>query len=433
MTTGLADEPLPEVEPAGTVRFQVLGAFALLAGLTYFDRICMAMAIAPIRREMGLNDFEVGVVFSAFTLGYAIFEVPAGRLGDAIGPRKVLARVVLWWSMFTALTGWVGGFVALLVVRFAFGAGEAGAFPNMARALTRWYPPRQRGRAQGVLWMTSRVGGALAPPLTAWLMWRVSWRFTFLVYGLFGLAWTAPFWSWYRDEPDEHPSVSAAERKWLRSWRPAKPEPEHKDAPWRLIFRNLSIWGLAGATFWSAFGWYFYITRLPEYLEKVRGFSTESSAWLSGVPLALGIFGCYFGGWVSDRLVILLGSTRWARRSVGAFGMALASVLFLLAISATNPTHTILLMGLASFCNDLPQSLVWAASMDLGERHAGSVSGIVSTTSALGALFSPILFGTMIHHGWGWTPALVSAGAAFLLSTVCWLVVDPSRPLEEVR
>jgi sugar phosphate permease len=410
-------------------RFQVLGAFSVLAALTYLDRICMAQAAGPIREELGLNARQMSLIFGAFTLGYSIFEVPTGRLGDAIGPRRVLVRVVLWWSLFTALTGWVSGLVPLLLVRFAFGAGEAGAFPNIARALTGWFPPAQRGRVQGTIWTTARLGGAVAPPLTAALISAIGWRQAFFAFGALGLVWVLPFWLWYRDDPDEHPSVTPGERDWIRSWSPpgARGAAGHAPAPWRRILTNPSVLGLAGATFWSAFGWYFFVTWLPTYLESGRGLTMSSASWLAALPLSFGVFGCWIGGWVSDRLIDFFGGLRWARRVVGFTGMMMASVWFLLGVRAANPVGAVVCMALASFFNDLSLSSLWAANMDIGERHAGSVSGLVNTASGAGALLSPFLFGSLLDAGWGWTPSLVCAGAGFMLSGLCWLLVDPTR------
>ncbi|MEO6811673.1 MAG: MFS transporter [Isosphaeraceae bacterium] len=416
------------VPPGGYVRFLVLGAFALLAALTYLDRICMAQAAGPIRAELGLNEWQMGLVFSAFTLAYALCEIPTGRLVDRIGPRKVLTRIILWWSAFTSLTGLTRGLGSLLAVRFAFGMGEAGAFPGIACALTRWFPPSQRGRIQGVIWSMARVGGALAPPLTAALIAAIGWRHTFLVFGAVGLVWVIPFWFWYRDDPETNPRVSPEERAWIRSWTVAEPDPgEESGAPWRRILTNRSVQGLAGATFWSAFGWYFFISWLPTYLETERGLSLHRAAWLAGLPLLFGIAGCALGGWLGDRLSARLGSTRWSRRLIGSVGMTSACVCFLLGVRAADPVHAVLLMALASFFNDLPASSLWAANMDIGERHAGSVSGVVGTSSAVGAVISPLLFGFLLNRGWGWTPALVMAGLAFLCSGLSWLLVDSTR------
>jgi sugar phosphate permease len=424
-----ADEPLtPRAAPWTQVRFQVLAAFAMLAGLTYFDRICISQAARPMGRDLGLDEFAKGLVFSAFTLAYALFEVPTGWLGDAIGPRKVLVRVVLWWSAFTALTGRVIGLRSLLFVRFAFGAGEAGAFPNIARALTRWFPSSQRGRVQAVIWTASRLGGAVAPPITAFLIASIGWRHAFLVFGCAGVLWAVPFWLWYRDDPAEHPRVSPEEREYLQSSQAGELSgvPTSLPTPWARIAANRSVWGLSLAAFWSAFGWYFFITWLPTYLEEGRSLPATTASWLAGLPLLFGIFGCTIGGWLSDALALRVG-TRWARRAVGCVAMMAAGLCFQLAVVSYASAQTIVFLALASFCNDLPMSSLWAANMDVGERFAGSVSGVVSAASAAGALISPLLFGALLNSGHGWTPALIVAGLGFPLSGLCWLLVDPTR------
>ncbi len=415
--------------PTGSVRFKVLGVFAALAGLTYLDRICMAQAATSIRADLGLNAEQMGMVFSAFTLGYALFEVPGGWLGDQIGARRVLFRVVLWWSAFTALTGAVGGLLSLLFVRFAFGAGEAGAFPNIARALTHWFPSHQRGRVQSAIWTTSRVGGALAPILTGYLIAEVGWRWTFAAYGALGLVWAIPFRLWYRDDPELHPEVSDGERAWLR--KNATPVAAHgshgEGAPWGRILTNRSVIGLSAATFWSAFSWYFFITWMPTYLENERGVSLSASSWLSSLPMLLGIFGCALGGWLGDAMVRWMRGPRYARRLLGFICMTLAFFCFLMGMRATAPLVAVLWMAVASFFNDMPQSGLWAANMDVGERHAGSVSGVVASSSAAGAFLSPMIFGWILQNQYGWTPALAIAAVGFLLSGLSWLLVDPTR------
>jgi sugar phosphate permease len=421
-------DEIPGTLPSGVVRYQVLACFAALASITYLDRICMAQAAGPISETLGLDKRQMGLVFSAFTLAYMLFEVPTGWLGDRIGPRRVLVRVVLWWSLFTALTGWAPGLWSMLAVRLAFGAGEAGAFPNIARALTRWFPTDQRGRAQGVVWTTARLGGAIAPPLTAAIMSAVGWRATFVLYGLLGLVWAGFFWSWYRDEPAEHPSITLDELRWLKARLGGGAEPATREAaPWGRILGNPSVWGLAGSTCCVSFAWFFNATWLPTYLEEARGLDLNRASWYASLPFVFGVVGCALGGWISDRLVVTLGGPKWARRVVGFSGSILAGVCFLLSLRVDSAGEAILLMALSAFFNDLTLSSLWAASMDIGERDAGRVAGVMNTASGLGGFLSPIVFGELLNRNVGWTTALTLAGAAFLVGGVFWLLVDPTR------
>src|SRR5215510_4883916 len=204
---------------ATRVRGRVLAFAFLLAVVTYLDRICISAAAPFIMEDLQLSLLQMGVVFSAFTLAYSLFEIPSGWLGDVRGPRRVLTRIVLWWSAFTMLTGAARGLYSLVAIRFLFGAGEAGAFPNIARSFSRWFPVRERGRANGVMFLGSRMGGMLSAPIALLLVTRVGWRLSFVFFGTIGIVWAAAWYVWYRDRPEEHPGVDAEELAWIRQDR----------------------------------------------------------------------------------------------------------------------------------------------------------------------------------------------------------------------
>jgi len=423
-----ASDP-PGREPEARARYEVLALFCLLSGITYLDRICISQAASSMQRDLGLNKEQMALVFSAFTLAYLLFEIPTGWLGDRFGPKKILIRIVIWWSAFTALTGSAGGLWSLLLIRFAFGAGEAGAFPNIARALVRWFPSSQRGRVQGTIWTTARLGGALAPPLTALLMAAFGWRWAFRIFAVLGIVWAVAFQLRYREAPpDAAPKgpETDADRRGDESLTTIPPD-RSVVVPWRRILGNRSVWGLSGATFCSAFAWYFFVTWLPTYLEEERHVSLSRSSWLASLPLFFGVFGCAVGGWMSDRLVHSLGGVRWARRIVGFVGATFSGLSFLAATRVTDPVVAVLLMALSSFWNDVTLSSLWAANMDIGERFSASVSGVVNTASGMGAFFSPLVFARLLKLGWGWTPSLTLSALVFLLGGLFWLLVDPTR------
>src|SRR5439155_26835632 len=238
--------------------------------------------------------------------------------GDRIGARKVLLRIVLWWSFFTALTGWVRSWFTLTITRFLFGAGEAGAFPNLTKALNRWMPARERTRAQGIMWMSARLGGAFTPLLVYGCLQHVTWRTAFPLFGLLGVVWAIIFFSWYRDDPRAHKQVNAEEAALL----PTGMETGHDfKAPWRQLYTSRTVWCLCGQYFACSYCWYFFITWFPTYLLKARGFDMKSSAFLAGTPLFVGALGSLFAGWLSPIL-----SRRWGmatvRRGMGAVGAA---------------------------------------------------------------------------------------------------------------
>src|SRR4051812_47415614 len=192
---------MPSPDRPTTARFVLVAWLCGLAGVLYLDRICMAQAVDDIQRDLGLTNTEVGVVAMAFTLAYGIFEIPTGRLGDRYGSRRVLTRIVVWWSAFTALTGACIGFHTLVLVRFLFGAGEAGALPNVARVISRWFPVGERGRVQGIILTAAQVGGMSAPVVAAYLIQTAGWRAAFATFGAVGVVWAVGFWWWFRDDP----------------------------------------------------------------------------------------------------------------------------------------------------------------------------------------------------------------------------------------
>src|SRR5437762_9699379 len=170
-------------------RGRVLTFAFLLAVVTYLDRICISAAAPFIMEDLHLTVLQMSAVFSAFTLAYSLFEIPSGWLGDTRGPRRVLTRIVLWWSAFTMLTGASRGFQSLVAIRFLFGAGEAGAFRNIARAFSRWFPRIERGRANGVMFLGSRMGGMLSVPIALRLVRSWGWRARLGFCGRLGLVW----------------------------------------------------------------------------------------------------------------------------------------------------------------------------------------------------------------------------------------------------
>jgi len=253
------------------VRSRVLGFAFLLAVVTYLDRVCISAAAPSIMEELHLSVLQMSVVFSAFTLSYSLFEVPSGWLGDVKGPRRVLTRIVLWWSAFTMLTGAAQGFRSLVLIRFLFGAGEAGAFPNIARSFSRWFPPRERGRANGVMFLGSRLGGMLSAPVALVIIARWGWRESFVVFGLVGIVWAAAWYAWYRDRPEEHPAMTAAELAVIRA--DADRAAGGERTPWALLLRSRNLYAICAMYFAFGYGLYFYFTWLPTYLIRVLGFS----------------------------------------------------------------------------------------------------------------------------------------------------------------
>jgi MFS transporter, ACS family, glucarate transporter len=257
--------PQPQQRPT-RVRYWVVVFAVTLAVVTYIDRVCISLAAPAISTSLKLTDVQMGYVFSAFVWAYALFEIPGGAMGDWMGARRVLLRIVLWWSFFTAATGWAWSFVSLAVTRFLFGAGEAGCFPNVTKTFTTWLPDYERVRAQGVLWLSARWGGAFTPPLVFLVFKLMSWRHAFELFGGLGVIWAVFFYAWYRDHPRDNHKLNAAERQLLEPNEALASS--HAHVPWRRFAESPQVWLLCGQYFCLSYSWYFYITWLPTYLQK---------------------------------------------------------------------------------------------------------------------------------------------------------------------
>ena len=450
--------PTPPMRAATSLRptrarYWVIVFAITLAVIQYIDRVCISQAAPFIIADLGLTKKQMGFVFSAFTFAYALFEIPTGWLGDKIGPRKVLMRVVLWWSFFTAATGWAWNFASMIVIRFLFGGGEAGCFPNLTKALSLWLPIRDRTRAQALMWMGARWGGASAPLLVVLVMAFVSWRMAFLMFAMLGVAWAIIFYWWFRDNPRGHPSVNAAEVALLAENE--QNVQSHGDVPWRKLATHPTVWLLGAQYFCLSYGWYFYVTWLPTYLQDVRGMDYKSNAlmkWLAdllegslspemtlkilsaalaGIPLLFGGFGTLIAGIVASRLIARTGRVTLVRRTFGFAGLTGAATLLMTSFYIKDPLLAMLSMGMASFFNDTTLPGSWTTCMDVGGKYSGTVSGSMNMLGNFGGMAGPIVVGYVLdltNHNW--QSAFAISSVIYFLGAICWLFIDPVTPLE---
>ena len=406
----------------------MLGFAFSLTAITYLDRICISAAAPAMMAELQLTAIEMGLVFSAFTLAYSLFEVPSGWLGDVTGPRRVLTRIVLWWSAFTMLTGAAQGLRSLMVIRFLFGAGEAGAFPNMARSLSRWFPIRERGRANGVMLLGSRAGGMVAVPLALLVISLWGWRWSFVVFGLTGIVWAAAWHAWYRDRPEDHPSISAEEVAWIRQDDPAaRPQPP---TPWGALFRSRNLYAICVMYFAFGYGLYFYFTWLPTYLITVLGFSTLAGGAFAALPFLLAGLADLGGGWATDRLSRRFG-LRAGRCYLGTASFMTCALLLLGSTIAADAVAKAVLLAMALASADFALSAAWAVPLDIAPDHAGVMTGWMNTLGNLGGLFGPLVVGYAIDRWQSWTIPFYIAAAMYAAGSIAWLFIDPHRKLGE--
>lgn len=448
------------------VRYVVLAFMCSLSMITYLDRVCFGKAGDDLAKALGLATFnDINLAMVMFNVAYAAFEVPTGWLGDVFGPRKTLIRIVLWWSLFTAMTGMVGlawngltlGLTALVIIRFLFGVGEAGAFPNITRALHNWFPFYERGMAQGWVFMAARLLGGLTPFVWGFLtvVMGLHWRDVFWVFGGLGVAWCVAFALWFRNRPEEKASVNEAELKLITANR-LDLEPGHANVPWLKLLGSFNLWAVCLMYFGTAYAWYFHVNYLPQYSETQLGVEKNSGlTWLyQGGPLLAGAVGCLVGGFVTDWFIRKTGNRKWGRRLTGIVGLSLAAVCWLAAMMASTSFMFFLAVALAGFCNDLTLSSAWATCQDIGKRYSAIVAGCMNTIGNLGGAMSLWVLGLTLSNclnaeaegaGLSVKDLTDSAKAAAqlpgyqlnfvifagvsLASGLLWLVIDSTKPV----
>ena len=371
-------------------RHRALGLVCLLCIITYLDRVCISVAGPRMQAALLLSPIAWGWVTGAFTLSYALFEIPSGAWGDRIGPRRVLTRIVLWWSAFTTLSGMVCGFYPLLATRFLFGAGEAGAYPNASIVVSRWFPVLERGRALGVVLMAGQLGGAFAPLLVVPLQAAYGWRASFFVFGLLGVIWSVIWYAWYRDSPRQKAGVSPLE---LRETADA-PTSTHQSLPWGVALRSLNFWATVGVAFCYVYSFYFFQSWFHTYLVKAHGY-TEKDLLLSSLPFVVAACANLTGGIAGNALVKRVGLRR-GRCSIGVICLSLSALCAVALMFTSNAAGAMVLLSLMLGGITFQQPIMFAVCLDIGGAYAGAMVGAMNTASQLGSLASSVAFGYLV-------------------------------------
>ncbi len=409
---------------ASRVRVRVLAFAFALAVITYLDRICISAAAPFIMEDLHLTVVQMSLVFGAFTLAYSLFEIPSGWMGDRYGPRRVLTRIAIWWSAFTMLSGTARGFSSLVAIRFLFGAGEAGAFPNIARSFSYWFPTAERGQANGVMFFGSRVGGMLAVPLTLLLIRQWGWRWSFVACGSVGLAWAAGWYAWYRDRPEEHPQVNAQEIAWIE--QDTVKETENAATPWRSLLASRNLYTICIMYFAFGYGLYFYFTWLPTFLIRELGFSLFAGGIFAALPFLLAGIADVVGGWTTDWLAAHRG-LRQARCGLGFVAFTTCAALLVCSTIAVHPIARAVLIAFALASADMALSACWAVCLDVGASHAGVVTGFMNTFGNLGGLVGPLVVGLAVQRWHSWSMPFYLTAGVYVLGALAWLAIDPEE------
>jgi len=402
---------------------RVLGMLSLLAVITYLDRVCIGVAGPRMQDALNISPKAWGWVTGVFFLSYSAFEIPTGALGDRIGPRRVLTRVVVWWSVFTSLTGAVSNYYILLLTRFCFGVGEAGAYPNASAVIGRWIPAAKRTRAWGIVWMTSQVGAALSPLLVVPIQVRYGWRAPFFTFGLVGLAWSLVWYAWFRDAPHEKAGITQAE---LREIGPA-PGLQRHGIPWARALRIPSLWRIAGIGACYVYSLGFFQSWLQTYLVRGRGF-TEAALVLSSLTYAVGAAANVLGGMIGDWMVKRHG-LRNGRRWIGMVGLSSAALFFTAGIYAPGGHWALAFLSLAYGGILFQQPSLCTLCLDVGRKNAGAVFGFMNTAGNAASAISAVAFGYLVGHFGNYSAPFVPMVALLCVGALLWLQVDPTHEL----
>ncbi|MBM6577260.1 MFS transporter [Microvirga sp. SRT01] len=408
------------------VRHVVLWLTVLAYLITYMDRVVIATAAPSIQKEFGFSLVTMGWIFASFQFAYAFFQIPGGWLGDRFGPRRALTGVVLWWSTFTAATALTFSAGSMMVCRFLFGMGEAGAFPIATRSLSRWMLPAERGWAQGLTHAGARLGGAVTPVFVALLIVDFGWRMPFLLFAVVGIAW-ALLWFWYyRDTPRTHRSVNAAECAMIEDALGSGPA--RAKVPWRRLLANPQLWLLSAMYFCYAYCINIFLTWFPKYLHDTRGFDIAVMGLFASMPLMAGVLGDLAGGWTSDLLVKRGAGLKLARRVIAVIGFLTAAAMIPLAAALDAPIPSIACFCVALFGLELTVGVSWAVTLDIGGEFAGSVSAVMNTLGNLGAAIAAAVTGYIVTMS-GWFPAFMVLAVLCLIAAILFLWIDASRRL----
>ncbi len=395
-----------------------------LAMVTYLDRACIAKLAPDIMRDLALSKEQMSWVFSAFGIAYALFEVPTAWWADRRGTRRVLTRIVLWWSAFTMATAAAFSYTSMLAARFLFGAGEAGAWPCVGRTFSRWIPLAQRGRVQGIFFAGAHLAGGLTPAVASALSGVLGWRGVFVAFGFVGLAWVFAWRRLFRDDPADDPNVNASERALITAGR-GPVTTTHEGWPyWRRLLAHRNTLPLCLAYIPNGCCFYFCITWLPTFLQEKHGFTAASLDFFSGLPLILAVAGDLSGGALTDFAVRRFG-LRFGRAGVAALGNFVAGLAMIAATLVHNPVGAIVLISLAVAATMATLGAQWGTALDVGGAHVAVVGAAMNSTGQFGAIFAPPIVVWLLRHFGDWNAPVLAIGGVCLVGTLCWCFVDP--------
>ena len=421
------------MEKPTRIRHIVIARICSVFFISYLDRVNISVVAPMIMREYNISKVELGVVFASFSVGYVLFQIPIGMLGDRFGPRKVLGGLATFWSLMTAATGLAWNMTSLSALRFLFGVGQAGAFPNATKAFSFWAPVTGRGMVQGLTQASARIGGAFTPWIVAPIAAVWGWRPAFYPCALIGLIWVVIWIFWYRDRPEQYQArwggINQAEMDLIQEGR--VPGGVISKLPLRQLLSSRNMWALSASYFGYCYCFWIYLSWLPTYLIEARGFSFLSMGVFASLPLFVGGIGAFLGGWATDYVMVRTGSGRISRRAVAMTGMLLAAIFLIPGALTESPYLSVFFLTCSLFGLELSVAAFWAVCLDIGHEHAGAVSGMMNSLGSASSIASPVLFGAIVQFTDSWIYPFYFASGMVAVSALLWLRIDPELSISD--
>jgi len=402
----------------------MLFLLCLMYFIAYIDRVNISVAAPALKREFALTPTELGLIFSAFAYPYTLMQLGGGWLADRYGPRLVLTILSVLWALATILTGLSWSVSSLIAFRLLVGVGEGGAFPTATRAFAFWLPVQERGFAQGITHSFARLGGAVTPPIVLAIVAGYGWRAAFYTLGTASLVWAAVWLESFRDEPADHPWVTAAELSEIGSRARSKDAPR-EPTPWRQIIQRM--WLVTFVDFCYGWSLWVFLTWLPSYLSEGRKFAADQMALMTMLPLLAGVVGDTLGGVASDAIFRRTGNLRLARRALLVTGMGGALVFMIPAIVIDSARGAVVLLAAAFFFLELSDAVLWTLPLDIAHAHAGTAGGMMNTGFGVAGMISPVVFGVLIERTGRYDLPLFISAALLLVGAIAALSIDPTR------
>ena len=408
-------------------RSWILVMLIFLGVVTFLDRINITVAGSAIMRDLNLTPDQWGWILSAFILSYGLMQIPMGAMGDKRGHRSTLALIVLWWSAFTAFTGMAGGFVSLILIRFMFGIGEAGSSPCSTGVISRWFPKKEVGKAQGFIWAASRMGGALTPFIVLPVITYLGWRAAFYILGAVGVIWSIVWYLFYRNQPKEMRGISAEEIAEAPVTQMAV-STEKVSIPWKSLLSSKQFWLILSMYFFYAFGSWFFFSWFPTFMELGRGFEKDQLTYAIAVPFVMSMIGNISGGYLTDKLSAKYG-LKVGRKALGSSSLIISAIFMFLAAFIPGKMQVFIFLSLAFGIIDLMLPSAWALCIDLGKKYSGAVSGAMNTAGNLGGFVCSLIFGYVVSATGNYNLPLYIIAGMLVISAVIFLFIDPTKQL----